>query len=90
MLPSNTQVMRVGTGFWSAATANRLRALDHANIFALIAGTYTPLCSALLSGWLKLAILALPAFLKSSAAAWNLTASAWRHAVYYWGGDLCP
>jgi hemolysin III len=49
----------IGTGFWSAATANRLRALDHANIFVLIAGTYTPLCIALLSGWLKLAILVL-------------------------------
>jgi hemolysin III len=49
----------IGTGFWSAATAKRLRALDHANIFVLIAGTYTPLCIALLSGWLKLAILVL-------------------------------
>jgi hemolysin III len=49
----------IGTGFWSKATARRLRALDHANIFVLIAGTYTPLCIALLTGWLRLTILVL-------------------------------
>jgi hemolysin III len=49
----------IGTGFWSKATARRLRALDHANIFVLIAGTYTPLCIALLTSWLRLTILAL-------------------------------
>ncbi len=42
---------------WSAARRKRLRALDHANIFVLIAGTYTPLCFNILSGGLRLAML---------------------------------
>src|SRR5579883_2612533 len=46
-------VYHIGTGHWSAKTARRLRALDHANIFVLIAGTYTPLCFNVLSGWLR-------------------------------------
>jgi hemolysin III len=33
------------------------RAFDHANIFVLIAGTYTPLCFNLLSGWVRPALL---------------------------------
>jgi hemolysin III len=44
-------------GSWSGATYQRLNALDHANIFLLIAGTYTPLCAVLLSGWLRAALL---------------------------------
>jgi hemolysin III len=50
-------VYHIGTGHWSAKTARRLRALDHANIFVLIAGTYTPLCFNVLSGWLRPTIL---------------------------------
>ncbi len=66
-------------GTWSEPRRRLLRALDHANIFVLIAGTYTPLCFNSLSIFtLKLprwvtaslyismgwvAILALPAFL---------------------------
>ena len=46
-------------GRWRPAVWRRLRALDHANIFVLIAGTYTPLCFNVLSGWLRIAILAL-------------------------------
>lgn len=46
-------------GRWGPAIWSRLRALDHANIFILIAGTYTPLCFNVLSGWLRPAILAL-------------------------------
>ena len=46
-------------GRWRPAVSRRLRALDHANIFVLIAGTYTPLCFNVLSGWLRPAILAL-------------------------------
>lgn len=44
-------------GRWSVPVRKRLRALDHANIFLLIAGTYTPLCFNVLSGWLRPAIL---------------------------------
>lgn len=49
----------IGTGHWSSNAARRLRSLDHANIFVLIAGTYTPLCLALLTGWLQPGILVL-------------------------------
>jgi hemolysin III len=44
-------------GRWSVGTRHVLRAVDHANIFVLIAGTYTPLCFNLLTGWVRVAIL---------------------------------
>jgi hemolysin III len=44
-------------GNWSLPTKRVLRAIDHANIFLMIAGTYTPLCFNLLSGWLRIVIL---------------------------------
>jgi hemolysin III len=44
-------------GRWRPTTRRVLRAVDHANIFVLIAGTYTPLCANLLSGWVRVAIL---------------------------------
>jgi len=37
-------------GRWDDRTRARLRRLDHSNIFLMIAGTYTPLCVALLDG----------------------------------------
>src|SRR4051812_49033521 len=40
-------------GRWGARPNRVLRAIDHANIFVMIAGTYTPLCFNLLSGWLR-------------------------------------
>ncbi len=49
-----TAVMLFGTsavyhrGNWSDRTAGVLRRMDHANIFLIIAGTYTPLCVLLL------------------------------------------
>src|SRR5690554_4319882 len=51
-----TAVMLFGTsavyhrGNWSAGTNAVLRRLDHANIFLIIAGTYTPLIVLLLEG----------------------------------------
>jgi hemolysin III len=42
---------------WSVERRRRWRAFDHANIFVLIAGTYTPLCFNLLSGWVRPALL---------------------------------
>ncbi len=45
-------------GTWDARTHARLRRLDHANIFLMIAGTYTPLCVALLDGTTRTAVLA--------------------------------
>jgi hemolysin III len=42
---------------WSERQRERLRRLDHSNIFLLIAGTYTPIAFALLQGWQRLAVL---------------------------------
>jgi hemolysin III len=46
-------------GSWRGRTEHRLLALDHANIYLLIAGSYTPICAIVLDGWLRTAILAL-------------------------------
>jgi len=45
-------------GTWDARTHVRLRRLDHSNIFLMIAGTYTPLCVALLGGTMRTVVLA--------------------------------
>lgn len=44
-------------GTWKPSTRQILRAIDHSNIFVLIAGTYTPLCFNILSGWVRIALL---------------------------------
>jgi hemolysin III len=44
-------------GTWDARTHARLRRLDHSNIFLMIAGTYTPLCVALLEGTTRVVVL---------------------------------
>ncbi|MGH2508908.1 MAG: PAQR family membrane homeostasis protein TrhA [Ktedonobacteraceae bacterium] len=44
-------------GRWREKPERVLCTIDHANIFVLIAGTYTPLCFNLLSGWLRPTIL---------------------------------
>jgi hemolysin III len=49
----------IGHGHWSTRVDRRLRALDHANIFVFIAGTYTPLCFIVLHGWLRPTLLVL-------------------------------
>lgn len=43
---------------WPAPVKRVFRSVDHANIFVLIAGTYTPLCFNLLHGWVRVALLA--------------------------------
>lgn len=50
-LYSVSAIYHIGT--WRPAAARRLRSLDHANIFLLIAGTYTPLCVNALGGWIR-------------------------------------
>lgn len=45
-------------GHWRARPRRLLHTLDHANIFVLIAGTYTPLCYNILSGWPRIVLLA--------------------------------
>lgn len=42
---------------WEPTRRRVWRALDHANIFILIAGTYTPLCFNILSGWVRIVLL---------------------------------
>lgn len=44
-------------GRWSPKTARVLKRLDHANIFLLIAGTYTPFAVLLLSGGQRIVLL---------------------------------
>jgi hemolysin III len=46
-------------GRWRGRHARVLRAIDHANIFFLIAGTYTPICVNVLTGWHRIAVLSL-------------------------------
>ena len=48
LLFANSGVYHIGTGHWPAKVAATLRRIDHANIYLLIAGTYTPLSAALL------------------------------------------
>jgi hemolysin III len=44
-------------GTWRPEVRRKLRAVDHSNIFVLIAGTYTPICFNALEGWLRVTIL---------------------------------
>jgi len=44
-------------GNWLPRRRAMLRAVDHANIFILIAGTYTPLCFNVLHGWVRITLL---------------------------------
>lgn len=46
-------------GNWSPATRNVFRRIDHANIFVLIAGTYTPIAFNTLTGGGRVALLAI-------------------------------
>ncbi len=60
-----TAVMLFGTsavyhrGNWTAKTKAVLRRLDHANIFLIIAGTYTPLTVVLLEGTTRTVVLSI-------------------------------
>lgn len=42
---------------WSPAGYRRMRRLDHATIFIMIAGSYTPLCLVVLEGWVAVVAL---------------------------------
>ena len=44
-------------GSWEARREKLLRRLDHANIFILIAGTYTPIAFNVMTGWWRIGIL---------------------------------
>jgi hemolysin III len=45
-------------GSWEPGRKALLRRLDHANIFILIAGTYTPIAFNVMTGWWRIGILA--------------------------------
>lgn len=45
-------------GSWRMPRFRLLRLVDHTSIFVAIAGTYTPLCFIVLSGWMRVALLA--------------------------------
>ena len=64
-------------GTWDARTHARLRRLDHSNIFVMIAGTYTPLCVALLDGTTRTVVLAV---VWAGAVAGIVFRVAWLHA----------
>jgi len=44
-------------GRWGPRIEAALRRVDHANIYVVIAGTYTPVCFNLLGGWLRPVVL---------------------------------
>lgn len=44
-------------GRWREGQRRVLRSVDHANIFVLIAGTYTPICVNVLGGWVRVTLL---------------------------------
>jgi hemolysin III len=64
-------------GTWDARTHARLRRLDHSNIFLMIAGTYTPLCVALLDGTTRTVVLGV---VWAGALAGIAFRVAWMHA----------
>jgi hemolysin III len=73
-------------GRWDPRTRARLRRLDHSNIFLMIAGTYTPLCVALLDGTTRQVVLTV-VWVGALAGivfrvAW-LTAPAWLYTPFY-------
>ncbi len=57
LLYTVSSIYHIGT--WQGRRERMLRAFDHANIFLLIAGTYTPICVNVLTGHLRVTMLVL-------------------------------
>ncbi len=73
-------------GGWRGRARKALRALDHANIFVLIAGTYTPISVNVLSGSLRLAVIGVIWSLAAAGVATSVLAlrlPRWLHASLY-------
>ena len=73
-------------GNWRPNPRRVLRQIDHSNIFVFIAGTYTPLAVALISGWSRVLLLVLVwvcAVVGVSLAAFQLKAPRWLTAGLY-------
>jgi hemolysin III len=75
-------------GRWEGKHHTFLRAFDHANIFLFIAGAYTPICVILLSGWTRIAMLAVIWLVALAGVALSLFAlhvPRWVNALLYVG-----
>jgi hemolysin III len=72
-------------GTWTTAARRRMRRLDHAMIFVLIAGTYTPVGLLVLQGRLATVVLAV---VWGGAAAGIALELAWRTAPRWLGGTV--
>ena len=79
-------------GRWSPAWRLRMRRLDHATIFVMTAGTYTPVCLLVLDGWVSVVMLvaAWAAAAAGAVLAWSSgrRATVLRSALYIvlgWG-----
>jgi hemolysin III len=73
-------------GHWSPKVGGVLRRMDHANIFLLIAGTYTPFCLLLLSGTTRVVMLTViwtGALLGIGFRVFWLGAPRWLHVPVY-------
>ncbi len=57
---------------WSPAASRRMEQLDHAMIYVLIAGTYTPVCLAVLGGTWRVSVLAAAWTGAGLGVAWSL------------------
>src|SRR6185437_6532119 len=75
-------------GRWKPSARKVWRALDHANIFVLIAGTYTPLCFNVLEGWVRptlLTVIWLCAAFGVALATLTLRTPRWLSTLLYVG-----
>jgi len=73
-------------GRWSPRVSGVLRRVDHANIFLLIAGTYTPFCLVLLSGTARIVMLSViwaGALLGIAFRVFWIGAPRWLHTPVY-------
>jgi hemolysin III len=75
-------------GRWQGRRATVMQAIDHANIFLLIAGTYTPICVNVLSGSLRIQVLSvvwIVAVAGASVTIWTIRLPRWATTALYLG-----
>lgn len=77
LLFGNSGIYHLSSGHWPTAVSRALQRFDHANIFLLIAGTYTPLSVALLPSKTALIVLGI---VWGGAVAGIITSLAWPSA----------
>ena len=74
LLFGNSGIYHLSNGYWPTKVSTALQRFDHANIFLLIAGTYTPLSVSLLNPRTALLVLGI---VWGGAAAGIITSLAW-------------